>query len=103
MYVRLSNNETKSYYRQVLDETTKMVLEIINLTPEILIYNSIYNQLIDINKNIIDEENYTEHDKIKERYNFGIIAVRNFEIEDPLYYRLCDLYAGVRIYKDLPE
>ncbi len=100
MYVLLSENETKLYYQQILKETTKIIEELVKSNPKIPIYNSIYNQLIDIQKNVVDECKFSK-EEIAERYSIGSIAVRNFEREEPLYHRLCDIYGGAVDYMDL--
>ena len=56
MYTRLNNRRTKKYYREVVNLAIKETRDLIAMSPEIVMYHSIYNQLIDIKLNIIEKK-----------------------------------------------
>lgn len=102
MYQRLSGNKTKSYYKQILKDTMSIVLDLMEQEPDQL-KQIIYDQLVDIQKNVVDEGLYSEWEQINERYTLGAIAVKNYEEDDEMYQRLCDIFGGAVMYSDLSE
>jgi len=64
MYTRLNNRRTKKYYREVVNLAIKETRDLIAMSPEIVMYHSIYNQLIDIKLNIIEKKR-GKHEKDK--------------------------------------
>ena len=102
MYQRLFDNKTKYYYKQILNDTIGIVAGLLEKEHDMLIQN-IYDQLADIKKNVVDEYMYSEWEQINERYTLGAIAVKNYEEDDEMYQRLCDIFAGAIMYSELPD
>lgn len=102
MYQRLSVNKTKSYYKQILNETIAIVAHLLEQEPDVLTQN-IYDQLVDIQKNVVVEGRYSDWEQINERYTLGAIAVKNYDEDDEVYQRLCDIFAGAIMYSELPD
>jgi len=100
MYTRLSKIMTKEYYQQILKSAiieTKMYCD---KSPEIVIYLTIYKQLLDLQQNIINQTVLTKRE-IEGKYTFGIIAVRNFDDDDEYAQKLMDLNGGALDYKNM--
>jgi len=96
MYTRLSKIMTKEYYRQILKSViveTKMYCE---KSPDIAIYLTIYEQLLDLQQNIITKR------EIEDKYTFGVIAARNFDDDDEYGQKLMDLNGGALDYNKMP-
>lgn len=102
MYQRLSNNKTKAYYKQLLGETIALVSDLLQNESDILTQN-IFDQLNDIQKNVVNEGLYSGWEEINERYTLGAIAVKNYEEEEEMYQRLCDIFGGAIVYHELPD
>ena len=87
---------TKEYYRQILKSViveTKMYCE---KSPDIAIYLTIYEQLLDLQQNIITKR------EIEDKYTFGVIAARNFDDDDEYGQKLMDLNGGALDYNKMP-
>lgn len=102
MYKPLIENETKRYYRNLLDETTTIVWRLYKETNSPL-YLIIRNQLLDIKENITEKQMSFDEDEIDERYSLGAIATNNFEEGDEIYERLCDILLGAIDYRNYDE
>lgn len=96
--------EEKKYYREIVDlaiEETKILME---MSPKVGIYLSIYNQLVDIKQNIIEENKVFSRFELYKRYSLGMIAVKNFdENADEYAQKLIDSYGGTFDYNKMPE
>ena len=55
MYTRLSHKRTKKYYREIVDLAIEETQKLLEISPEIAMYRSILNQLIDIKHTIIEQ------------------------------------------------
>ncbi len=102
MYQRLSEHKTKFYYKKILKDTIVIVADSLEQEPDVLIQN-IHDQLVDIQKNIVDNGLYSDWELINERYTLGAIAVKNYDEDDEMYQRLCDIYGGAILYSELPD
>ena len=102
MYQRLSEHKTKFYYKKILKDTIVIVADSLEQEPDVLIQN-IHDQLVDIQKNIVDNGLYSDWEQINERYTLGAIAVKNYDEDDEMYQRLCDIYGGAILYSELPD
>lgn len=90
MYTRLSHKRTKKYYREI--------------SPEIAMYRSILNQLIDIKHTIIEQCKVFSVMELYRKYSLGLIAVKNFdEATDEYAQKLIDSYGGAFDYYDMVE
>ena len=102
MYQRLNENKTKSYYKQILKDTIVIVDDLLVTEPDVLTQN-IHDQLLDIQKNVVENAMYTEWEQINERYTLGAIAIKNYDEDEEMYQRLCDIYGGAIMYSELPN
>lgn len=102
MYKKLCNNETKNYYRQILDEAITIVNSNLEQTS-LSIYQNILDQLLDIKENIVVKRVILDPEEISERYSIGGIAVKNFEDDIEMQDRLMDIYSGACDYIFLNE
>lgn len=59
-----------------------------------------YYQLVDIQKNVVDEGLYSDWEQINERYTLGAIAVKNYYEDEEMYQRLCDIFGEAIIYSE---
>ena len=74
-----------------------------NAYPGITLYRSIFNQLVDV-RTTLKKGDFLKADDIYVRYNFGAIAVKNFEPDTDLYAReLQDLFGGLFDFYRMPE
>jgi hypothetical protein len=104
MYIRLSKIMTKAYFKTILHEALAQAKEEYNSTPDIQLYASIYNQLIDIRENIIDKEKVLTEEEAYEKYSLGVIAVRNFSEQEGNYpKKLSDIAWGISHYPTMAE
>lgn len=104
MYTRLHTKRTKKYYREIVDLAIEETKNLMEMSPKVGIYFSIYNQLVDIRQNIIVENKvFTKFDLYK-RYSLGMIAVKNFDGNTDEYaQKLIDSYGGAFDYDKMPE
>ena len=51
MYIRLHKKRTKKYYREIVDLAIEETKNLMEMSPKVGIYLSIYNQLVDIKQN----------------------------------------------------
>ena len=104
MYTRLNNRRTKKYYREVVNLAIKETRDLIAMSPEVIMYHSIYNQLIDIKLNIIEKNKIFSRFELYRRYSLGNIAVKNFKGGvDEYSQKLIDSYGGAFDYYKMPE
>lgn len=99
LYKRLETNETKAYYREILDATTSETERYVRKFPEISMYENILSQLQDIKEKIVVEQIVLTEDEVFERCSLGAIAVKNFDLENEEYaQRLSDIFGGAMDY-----
>ena len=104
MYTRLEEKKTKKRYREVVDLAIEETKSLMEMSPKITMYHSIYNQLIDIKSEIIDQHKVFSRFDLYRRYSLGAIAVRNFdENSDEYAQKLIDSYGGAFDYHKMPE
>lgn len=106
MYIRLEDNMTKSYFREILDDALSQAKKEYEDSPNIPINQSIYNQLVDIKKTVVvDNHIYTEEESRK-KYPLGVMVIRNFEgyLDQDWDYpkKLIDIAAGISRYPLMP-
>lgn len=102
MYKRLSLNQTKENYRNILNET----IQLIEASPDIqqnLLYQGILYQLNDIKRNVVEEGNYLSWEDVDDHYTLGGIAMKNFTDGEEMQNRLIDIFGGACDYYDYPE
>lgn len=102
MYTPLSNNRTKEHYQKIVDETLLISEERLK-KEQLLLWNSIVNQLQDIKLMIIGKQAFSDWEGIYDRYTLGTIAVREFTEGDEMQARLCDIFWGAVHYSELKE
>ena len=78
MYTRLHTKRTKKYYREIVNLAIEETKNLMEMSPKVAIYASIYNQLVDIKQNIIEENKVFSRFELYKRYSLGMIAVKNF-------------------------
>ena len=102
MYKRLKDKKTKGYYLQILNETIELV-QTLSSNENNGLYKNLYLQLVDVKKNVVEEQKYSGWEQVNSRYTIGAIATKNFENDDELRYRLCDIFGGAMDYSSMPE
>lgn len=95
------NHATKLNYRLFLEEAKGKFRFLAEKTHN-SIYLFIYEQLADIEENVIRLQVYTEWDEINKAYSLGAIAVNNFDENDEVYKCLTDIFYGAIKYSTLP-
>ncbi|MBK2266493.1 MULTISPECIES: immunity protein Tsi6 family protein [Francisella] len=104
MYIRLNKNRTKKYYQTIVNLAIKETEAILEKNSKITLYNSIYNQLLDIQEQIINNNAILSEDELYDRYSLGAIAVKNFSLENDEYaQKLSDSFGGAFDYSSMPE
>lgn len=101
MYKRLSENETQKYYQKILNETLIIAEEHQRIEQNAL-WNSIVNQLRDIQKMVVEEYSFSDWEDVYERYTLGTIAIQEFLEGDEMQERLCDIFWGAVHYRSIP-
>lgn len=101
MYQRLSENYTKMYYLNILENTRQIILNILNQekTP---LWNSILSQIEDIQQKI-NNKIIEDWENVYERYSLGTIAVKCFSDNDEMQLRLMDIFFGIVHFNELPN
>ncbi|MFP9114579.1 hypothetical protein ACLI1A_11600 [Flavobacterium sp. RHBU_3] len=104
MYIRLENNMTKKYFREIVNVALIQAEKEYNSVLGNALSQSFYNQLKDIKKTVIEENIAYTQNKAYERYPMSIMAKRNFE-DDPRDYlnQLSDIVWGISLYPAMPE
>lgn len=104
MHIRLNNNRTKKYYKEILNQTILQTKELLKTSPQIQIYHSIYNQLIDILEEVVKNNNVFSENELYARYSLGALAAKNFDLENDEYaQKLSDSFGGTFDYHKMPE
>lgn len=104
MYTRLNKHRTKKYYRDIINQAIIKTDELLKISPEIQMYHSIHNQLIDINEKIVKNSIVFSENELHKRYSLGEIAVKNFDLEHDEYaQKLSDSFGGMFDYHEMPE
>ena len=78
MYTRLSHKRTKKYYREIVDLAIEETQKLLEISPEIAMYRSILNQLIDIKHTIIEQCKVFFCDGLYRKYSLGLICSEEF-------------------------
>lgn len=102
MYIRLSAHRTKGIYRQILNETIALLKER-NHSNNSVLYQNLLLQLADLKENVVEKQKYAGWEQINNRYTIGAIATKNFDNNDELKLRLCDIFGGAIHYAEFPE
>jgi hypothetical protein len=104
MYTRLNTNRTQAHYKEILDAVTTETELLKEKFPDLMMYKSILEQLLDIKKIIVDENKVLSEDDIYDRYSLGAIAVKNFSLESDEYaQKLSDAFGGIFDYYEMPK
>lgn len=102
MYHPLSENKTKRYYKELLEETLSIASDN-SKKHNTSMWHSIVNQIIDIKENVVQKQIFDDWEEIYDRYTLGTIAIQNFEENDEMQHRLCDIFGGAVHYKEFKE
>ncbi len=95
MYIRLNSEKMRQVYRDTLNLATQKTEELMKLFPEISMYKSIYNQLLDIDEKLIKNNIVFSENELYKRYSLGHLAVKNFDYENDEYAKLLiDIFGG---------
>ena len=107
MYIRLSQKMTKKYYREILEKVIVQAKQDYQKYPEIPLNASIYNQLLDIKKTVVEQRVIYTEEESRKKYPLGIMVVRNFDgyLDMDWNYpkQLIDIAGGVSKYSTMPE
>lgn len=106
MYIRLSENRTKKRFVQILTDTISLFDSLLRSeiqTDIIDLYQNIYDQLIDIKENVVDYPKYSGWEQICGRYTLGAIASKNYDDDDEIKHRLCDIFGGAVHFDELKD
>ncbi len=104
MYTRLFLDRTKSKYNKIIAEAILETKALMEKFPEISMYKSIYDQIVDIQDQIIIKKIIFTEAEIFDRYSLGSIAVKNFDIEnDEFAQKLSDIFGGSIDYSTMSE
>lgn len=94
--------QTKKEYLILLKKVKEESRILAETSSAMKIYASIFNQLSDI-KELLDSNHTFAEEEIYSRYNFGAIAVKNFDCDNELFGReLQDLFGGLFDYDNMP-
>ena len=102
MYIRLSENKTKQYYRHLLADTIAIVDEHILIHQDVL-WLHIKEQLTDIKLNVVDNDNAGDWEDVYNKYDIGTIAIQLFQDDEEMQERLFDAFSGAVHYHEMDE
>jgi hypothetical protein len=106
MYTDLEDKLTKKYYREIVEKALIQTKEEYDFSPNNPMNASFYNQLVDIKKCVIDNnEVYTKEEAYK-KYPMAIMVTRNFigeEANTDYANMLKDIVWGISLYPKMPE
>jgi|GEM_PF-92372 len=104
MYIRLNSEKMRQVYRDTLNLAIQKTEELMKLFPEISMYHSIYNQLLDIDEKIVKNDIVFSENELYKRYFLGHLAVKNFDYENDEYAKLLiDIFGGAFDYHSSSE
>ncbi len=81
MYIDLEDKLTKKYYREIVEKALLLAKEEYEQFPDTAMNISFYNQLQDIKKTIIDNNEVDTKDKAYQKYPMTVMITRNFVAE----------------------
>ncbi len=92
---------TQKAYKDLLESMFKETCDYRTKFPEIALYSSIANQIVDIIR-VIGSGIVLDEQQIYEKYSLGAIAAKNFDCGSDLYGRkLQDIFGGLFEYWDM--
>jgi hypothetical protein len=96
---------TKSYFKKILNESIIEAKEEYKTAPNISLNESIYNQLLDIKKTVVDEECIYTEEAAADKYPIGVLTVRNYSEYEGWDYpkKLVDISWGISQYPFMNE
>jgi hypothetical protein len=104
MYTRLEDNMTKKYYREILEAAIEQAkAEKDAIGDQVPMYVSVYNQLLDIKKTVVEKKRAYTYEQARKRYSLGVIAARNYEDAGDYQSHLFDIDWGIRYYPTMNE
>lgn len=104
MYIRLNSEKRRQVYRDTLNLATQKTEELMKLFPEIPMYHSIHNQLLDIDEKLIKNNIVFSENELYKRYSLGHLAVKNFDYENDEYAKLLiEIFGGTFDYHSSSE
>lgn len=105
MYTRLSQVMTRSYYREILDKALRQAKEEYKISPNISFNRSIYHQLVDIKKVVVEQGCIFTLEESKQKYPLGVMTLRHFDGYEDFDYKdmLIDISYGISRYHTMPE
>ena len=102
MHIQTEYELSKESYINLLNDTISIVESKKLINNDEYLYEIILAQLIDIKELIVEKNELIDEDDINERYSLGSIAIKNFEEDDELRERLCDIFSGAFDFAFLP-
>lgn len=104
MCIKIEKEMSKQDYREIVSQAIIETGKLLEMSPEMTMYHSIYNQLIDINEKVIKNSIVFSDREIYGRYSLGALATKNFDIENDEYaQKLSDSFGGMFDYHEMPE
>lgn len=93
---------SKKQYRALVNDALSIFLSK-RAEYNTVLWNSIVNQIKDIKKEVVDNQNFKGWDDINDRYTLGMIAIHEFDDGDKMQTLLCDVFSGAMDYYYMPE
>jgi hemerythrin-like domain-containing protein len=104
MYTRLEDNMTRKYYREILETAIEQAkVEKDASSDRVPMYAAVYNQLLDIKKNVVKENRVYTYEEASKRYSVGVVAAKNYEDAGDYQSYLFDIDWGIRYYPTMNE
>ncbi|WP_442587475.1 immunity protein Tsi6 family protein [Pedobacter sp. AW31-3R] len=94
---------TKEYFEKILNEALVQVQYEVEANPEIKLNESIYMQLMDIKKRVVEQQLAYSEEEAYKTYSLGVLAIRNFGGEDGNDFpkKLSDIAWGISHYPSM--
>ncbi|MBP1163192.1 MAG: hypothetical protein ACN6N7_02580 [Chryseobacterium culicis] len=106
MYTDLEDKLTKNYYREIVGKALLQAKEEYERSPDNPMNVSFYNQLLDIKKTVIDNNEVYTKDEAYQKYPMAVMIARNFVAEEAstdYANMLKDIVWGISLYPTMIE
>ena len=106
MYTDLEDKLTKKYYREIVGKALLQAKEEYEQSPDTSLNISFYNQLLDIKKTVIDNNEIYTKEEAYQKYPIAVIIARNFLAEEAntdYANMLKDIVWGISLYPTMVE
>jgi hypothetical protein len=106
MYTDLEDKLTKKYYLEIVEKALVQAKEEYKLSPNIPMNISIYYQLLDIKKTVIDNNEVYTKDEAYKKYPMAVMVTRIFFAEEAntdYANMLKDIVWGISLYPTMNE